>query len=240
MTRQIERARVARHCVASRLRVSRGRTAGFSTVSAAKSASPEGRPQGRTPAIAPELLLRHGGGDALAIVDDVVGAVVADECDLVIDARGGNDVRAARLRGAGRRIPTPRHGDVENGPDQPSCSGVSSVAYRRSGRGRSAPPATTLRRARTHLQDGSRRLRSEKWRLVRAPTMLHSTIWPRLSTLLSPLEWRGGRREDPVVGVRFVARGEGDQGRFCEGSAHEFEADREAIRGEASRYNHGG
>jgi hypothetical protein len=47
--------------------------------------------------IAPELLLRHGGGDVLAIVDDVVGAVVADECDLVIDARGGDDVRAARL-----------------------------------------------------------------------------------------------------------------------------------------------
>ena len=69
---------------------------------------------------------------------------------------------------------------------------------------------------------------------------MHSTTWPRLSTLLSPLEWRGSRREDPVVGVRFVARGDGDQGRLCEGSAHELETDREAIRGEASRYNHGG
>jgi hypothetical protein len=91
-----------------------------------------------------------------------------------------------------------------------------------------------------YLQDGSRRLRSEKCCLVRAPTMLHSTTWPRLSALLSALEWRGGRREDPVVGVRVVARGDGDQGRLCEGSAHEFKTDREAIRGEASRYNHGG
>jgi hypothetical protein len=40
-----------------------------------------------------------------------------------------------------------------------------------------------------------------------------------------------------VVGVRFVARGNGDQGRLCEGPAHEFETDREAMRG---RYNYGG
>ena len=53
-------------------------------------------------------------------------------------------------------------------------------------------------------------------------------------------EWRGSGREAPVVGVRFVARRDGDQGRLCERSAHELEADREAIRGEPSRYNHGG
>jgi hypothetical protein len=70
--------------------------------------------------------------------------------------------------------------------------------------------------------------------------MLHSTTWPRLSTLLSPLEWRGSRRENPVIGVRFVARGDGNQGRLCKGSAHEFQTDRKAIRGEASGYNQGG
>src|SRR5215204_4803226 len=70
--------------------------------------------------------------------------------------------------------------------------------------------------------------------------MLRSTTWPRLSTLPGPFEWRGGRGEDAVVGVRFVVRGDGDQGRLCEGSAHELETDREAISGEASRYNHGG
>ena len=69
---------------------------------------------------------------------------------------------------------------------------------------------------------------------------LRALPYSGLSALLSPLEWRGSRREHPVVGVRFVARGDGDQGRLCEGSAHEFETDREAIRGEASRYNHGG
>jgi hypothetical protein len=58
--------------------------------------------------------------------------------------------------------------------------------------------------------------------------------------LLSPLEWWGSRGEDPVVGVRFVARGDGDQGRLCEGPPHEFETDREAMRGEPSRYNDGG
>lgn len=51
----------------------------------------------RTASMPRGVLLRHSGGDVLAIVDDVVGAVVADECDLVIDARGGDDVRAARL-----------------------------------------------------------------------------------------------------------------------------------------------
>jgi hypothetical protein len=58
--------------------------------------------------------------------------------------------------------------------------------------------------------------------------------------LVSPLEWWGSRGEDPVVGVRFVARRDGDQGRLCEGPAHEFETDREAMRGEPSRHNHGG
>ena len=43
-----------------------------------------------------------------------------------------------------------------------------------------------------------------------------------------------------MVGVRFIARGEGDQGRLCEGSAHELETDREAVRSEPRRYNHGG
>ena len=53
-------------------------------------------------------------------------------------------------------------------------------------------------------------------------------------------EWRGSWREAAVVGVCFVARGNGDQGRLCERPAHELEADREAIRGEPSRYDHGG
>ena len=54
------------------------------------------------------------------------------------------------------------------------------------------------------------------------------------------LEWRGSWREPPVVGVGFVARGDSDQGRLCEGPAHELEADREAMGTEPSRYNHGG
>jgi hypothetical protein len=54
------------------------------------------------------------------------------------------------------------------------------------------------------------------------------------------VECGGGGREAPVVGVRFVARRDGDQCRLCERPAHELETDREAIRGEPSRYNHGG
>lgn len=65
-------------------------------------------------------------------------------------------------------------------------------------------------------------------------------LTPACPRYLVPPEWRGSGRERPVVGVRFVARGDGDQGRLCEGSSHQFEADWEAARGEAGRYNHGG
>jgi hypothetical protein len=138
-------------------------------------------------------------------------------------------------------IPTPRHGDVENGPEQVQLFGsqlrgvpgevAGGEAHRP--RPRSVGPAHIFKTVR----GGSAPKSGVSFERPRCCT---STIWPRLSTLLSPLEWRGGRREDPVVGVRFVARGDGDQGRLCEGSAHELETDREAISGEASRYSHGG
>lgn len=55
-----------------------------------------------------------------------------------------------------------------------------------------------------------------------------------------PSEWRGSRREHPVIGVRLVSRGHGDQCRFFEGPAHELETNREAIRGEPSGDCYGG
>ena len=137
-------------------------------------------------------------------------------------------------------VPTPRHGASKTFQSSSSCSGVAPWRTRQVAGGeahrprpRSVAPAHILKTVRGIA------LRKSAVSFER-PRCCTARPGAGLSTLLSPLEWRGSWREPPVVGVRFVARGHGDQGRLCEGSAHEFKADREAIRGEASRYNHGG